>query len=78
MGCVYKVTLSSGKACIGYTRKSADKRLAAHRKDAAAGSRLLFHKALRKHEVVSLVVLVESEREEELLAAQAAKRKDEE
>lgn len=72
MGCVYKITLSSGKSYIGYTRNTLLKRFSGHKKAASKGSKLLFHKAIRKHgsEDAHLEVIFESGGEALLLAAE--------
>ncbi len=50
MGCVYiAINRSSGKAYIGKTITSLERRRAQHENDVANGSTLLFHHALRKY-----------------------------
>ena len=67
MGCVYKIDFENGKSYIGYTRHSAESRIAGHKKSARAGSELLVHKALRKFGLrCEFCVLFESEDEDAL------------
>lgn len=58
---IYAVTSPSGKSYIGQTCKTVEQRLKRHAADANRGSRLPFHRAIRKYGIDALVVSVISE-----------------
>jgi group I intron endonuclease len=68
MGTVYKATFTNGKAYVGFTSNTLEKRMNEHYHDARNGRGYLFHDAIRKHGWDSLEwsVLYESDDVDEL------------